>query len=1776
MTATTPGPLAATSLSDDFPVLLGPVRLETRFTDTELLIRIFPDEWSTEKFEPRPTEAEITALDAYWTALWRSGGEPVAEQAAWHELSDRIQAGRASWLLQTRLPANPTERPTGVPAGTAVLPVVTGQAVPTGDRQPTITYWTSVWRAHGDPAGLRAADVALRTAVNNDRARGIRARRPVGIDAAPTAPGDAVAVTFLVLPPVPAAQIAEQSWSRAAQARLLPDRFTVLGQVGGQQVLSATGAQVPATLAVSPDPSADPARQLRVDEATGTLRVPDELRWLTDFDRAVAVGMGLRVPLTDQLRGGLDKLVVLGLRAGSGPESTAVELADLISRQLRSPDGYSLLPQGTPTNNTEARSAGQDVREEAEAGLRTALGLASGERSAFGAVLAAGPTQATSAPDGWTGRTDGQWFAELLGLDPAVLLGMPNADRTDLRDARAAHTALWPATWGSYLRTMLPPMLSDAVVDQTREFFLRYVSGRGPLPAVKIGRQPYGILPTTAFSRLAWPGEGSGPAHRRRLHTVLATMAEDWRNAVGKVARLGATGDPHQLLLDILALHPSSAEFHQRYAQSVEDIYNRENFFSGGPRVVPALEGLNMPQPLRALLTRLGYTGADPDLVRRLFAGDQFPLLGPLVDDRPLSETEPIRGYLPDGRNYLHWLAEHARTGLETVRLESGFTGDRPPAALLHLLARHAVLLGWEDAGRRLAAAAHSPVPSAADPLFVHVTPHPAAGPPLPSESRFRQLYSPDPAITGDPRRLVVDFVPDVFGSHPATAQLAEQVEALGLLADLPTARLERVLAEHLDCATYRLDAWRLGLVNERLTQLRRGPDGTAAPRRGIHLGAYGWLEDVRPRSRTGLTTVQLSGKQAAVFTPPGSAPLLHDPANGGYIHAPSPSHATTAAVLRAGYLANGTEDKPDTFAVNLSSERVRVALSLLDGMRQGQSLGALLGHRFERGLHDRHPGVELDVFITALRGEFPLRAGRLPGAEPGPGVSVDVVEARNVVDGLELVQRVTRVTGAAHYPFGADPAHMPPADDAQRQAMDAEIARLLDARDALADLAVAEGAHQSLLGNPERAAATLDAYAKEGLAPEPAVVRTPRSGTTLTHRLALQFTPGLRPGQGAPSFQGDAPRAKAEPAVNDWLTAVLPDQDDVAALVTWTDPRNAVAHDSVVTLRDLRMEPIELLWALRPADEAAMTDLDDRIVGVVATRDRPPRPDTKLTVRHTRRVPGKVTFFELSPLIAALRSLLTTSRPVRPTDLVPAAGAETVDRTADDAVRLPRERPAAVREALRELRDDVARYLADLTPLFPAPPAPPRRADLLDRIDDLLERYAELVVDAGGFGMVRSGWGELYAWRRQLYADVLAEVERTADRMARALADAEALIAVYDALPSATSVPERFRRLEQIDRLLATRTATPRPPTPQNYRTVIGNRRQTFRNKLQDLRGLAETDERTVHGLLDDVADELPLTGLDPAGLDLAPFQDRVVVFARELLDRTLALRAEITGRLAAADKALTDHDQAESAPDRLRAATGTLKALLGEDVLAVPEYTLSDRLATDWRRARQDTEDLVEHLVEDFGRDFPVDDWLHGLARVRAKPRLWEQVTVLTDALRGDGGLLGNRPDFEEPLLEPVQFPYREDDHWLAMEFAPGTTLDEDRVLFTAHYATRPLPQREEMCGLLLDEWTEVVPADRETTGIALSFDRPDSEPPQALLLVTPPVRTGTWNTDDLVAALHETYELMKARAVEPGHLDDTAYAHLLPATVLSATPRPVTISTDLAANNLRWKSP
>ena len=118
-----------------------------------------------------------------------------------------------------------------------------------------------------------------------------------------------------------------------------------------------------------------------------------------------------------------------------------------------------------------------------------------------------------------------------------------------------------------------------------------------------------------------------------------------------------------------------------------------------------------------------------------------------------------------------------------------------------------------------------------------------------------------------------------------------------------------------------------------------------------------------------------------------------------------------------------------------------------------------------------------------------------------------------NVVDGRKL-SSTSRQSGADIYPFGI--ADLPRARRGPRRTRSpTRVAHIRDVNDAVADLVLAEGVHQAVLGNYDRSAGTLDAFAKGDDPPEPDVIRTPRTGIG-PHPAHRDPPPDRRPGQPA------------------------------------------------------------------------------------------------------------------------------------------------------------------------------------------------------------------------------------------------------------------------------------------------------------------------------------------------------------------------------------------------------------------------------------------------------------------------------------------------------------------------------------------------------------------------------------------------------------------------------------------------------------------------------------
>ena len=112
----------------------------------------------------------------------------------------------------------------------------------------------------------------------------------------------------------------------------------------------------------------------------------------------------------------------------------------------------------------------------------------------------------------------------------------------------------------------------------------------------------------------------------------------------------------------------------------------------------------------------------------------------------------------------------------------------------------------------------------------------------------------------------------------------------------------------------------------------------------------------------------------------------------------------------------------------------------------------------------------------------------------------------------------------------------------------------------------------------------------------------------------------------------------------------------------------------------------------------------------------------------------------------------------------------------------------------------------------------------------------------------------------------------------------------------------------------------------------------------------------------------------------------------------------------------------------------------------------------------------------------------------------------------------------------------PFAADAPWIASAFGDALSAGEYLSLLVVggNWTSGSLH-----CGLVIDDWNETVPADREMTGIAFNFNRPNALAPQALLVAVPPERRGQWSFDDLVDSVHEALDLARIRAVEPDML-------------------------------------
>jgi hypothetical protein len=819
--------------------------------------------------------------------------------------------------------------------------------------------------------------------------------------------------------------------------------------------------------------------------------------WLTDFDVALNAGMGLRLTSGAAVANALNAswIVAVGISGDDGAAAVTGLIDDAVAN-----GAFNFLPQDTPTNNTpNAPTAYRTPRADLVGFLRTA---ADAERG----VLASPLSQSAEI------------FAEALGLDVTHVASAPNSGDLAFEDASAMVRVIGPAL----IDTAVDHIAALSGIDENEiiDLFADAAVARGPLPPVRFGKNPYGVLPVVKLGSLA--PLASDTDREKRIEEFVRNFASVViRQSDGAAVHVPVIqpGDPEAAdkLEAILKLNPVSRRL------EVAEVLSDDAKALGCAYVT------SEAHPAATYFSDLARLPIK-DLPDPIFDDTTFPLLYRL-----------------------------ARLSLSKATIVTAVTADLATTSGALSLRMHLT-----------------------EPERRHV------------DLRTRTISSASLAslAAGGPTGLAAGAADAVQFASGRFLSALQRLEAIALESD-GVAKLETLLMETIDLFQHRIDAWATGIAYRRLIKRRR------AGGKGLVGGYWGMLGRLRPSSVTGRTD--------------------------GYLQAPSPHQATTAAVLRSAHLRHRGSG---AFAIGLDSARVRRGMKLLEMLQAGLAPGEALGYLAERKLHERHQ----DILAFRLRDLFPLRDPRDDAA----------LETR-LSDGLAFL--------------GVDIATLvAPAEVAPLRALQDELRGDFDA---LADIVLAEAAHLRAMGQSDAANAWLQVMSGETIPGRPSVLRTRRNGHGSSHRVVVLIDP-------ADPEPGDSPRAIAEPALAELAAARLANFDSAFVTVAVRGANGDAPLVRQLTLAgDLGLAPIDLLvggeseialrarqrlvslWQNDPALRSILGPLPDRDIVSFINQTRPVTVDLDA---------GQTSVCSLLDIAADLRRSVAQGRVLEPGDLSAAA----------------------------------------------------------------------------------------------------------------------------------------------------------------------------------------------------------------------------------------------------------------------------------------------------------------------------------------------------------------------------------------------------------------------------------------------------------------------------------------------------------------------------------------
>ena len=215
----------------------------------------------------------------------------------------------------------------------------------------------------------------------------------------------------------------------------------------------------------------------------------------------------------------------------------------------------------------------------------------------------------------------------------------------------------------------------------------------------------------------------------------------------------------------------------------------------------------------------------------------------------PLSETDPLK---PDADlgggnkgNYIQWLRQASAGDIQA----ENYPGPKPTSLLYKILRQSVVLDYAELATLAEISASRLQISQIREQEILGVQPRrnncrrATQAQALPRSACGKCWRGLPYQIRSSPGpNILVNLRSAARVSIRATCRAARQPRSTG--ATLSTAELDRLLTETLDACSHRLDVWATAVANAILNRKR------SAQVNGIHLGCFGWVEEVRPAAR--------------------------------------------------------------------------------------------------------------------------------------------------------------------------------------------------------------------------------------------------------------------------------------------------------------------------------------------------------------------------------------------------------------------------------------------------------------------------------------------------------------------------------------------------------------------------------------------------------------------------------------------------------------------------------------------------------------------------------------------------------------------------------------------------------------------------------------------------------------------------------------------------------------------------------------------------------------